>query len=262
MRFLTILLLAAIASSSWAGDIYRWVEDNGVIRYSDHMPPPGTKDVQKLKSTGGSLTAEKATAQKMPVTLYSFKECDACKSAENLLDKRGIPYYLKSSNDDKIALQKLTGKLQAPVMVVGSNAPIIGFEENRWHEELDLAGYARSNPNAKPGVSMAIKPPASDSEIPAEEPLPVTLYSFEECGAPCKNAVDLLDKRGVPYQLKNTNADKIALQKLTGKLTAPVMVIGSAAPISGFEEERWNKELDLAGYARSNADAGPGVSGR
>jgi len=271
MKLLTFLFLAAIASSSWAGDIYRWMDENGVIRYSDQTPPTNTENVQKLRVPRG-LPADQsqvalppetvAAAQKMPVTLYSFKECDACKNAEDLLNRRGIPYHLKNTNDDKIAMQKLTGKLKAPVMVIGSNAPIIGFEENRWHEELDLAGYARSNPNAKPGTSMAIKPPASDNEIPAEEALPVTLYSFEECGAPCKSAVDLLEKRGVPYQLKNTSADKIALQKLTGKLKAPVMVIGSNAPVEGFEEERWNKQLDLAGYARSNPDTGPGVSGK
>ncbi len=180
-KIASILAMLLIAGSSWAGDIYRWVDDNGVIRYSDQMPPPSAKNVQKLKSTSGSLTAEKApvalppetakAAEKLPVTLYSFEECgDPCKSAEALLDKRGVPYTLKSSNADKAALKQLTGKLEVPVMVIGNTTPISGFTEERWNKELDLAGYAKSNPNVKPGTSMAIKPAAKEAEAtPAKE---------------------------------------------------------------------------------------------
>lgn len=169
MKFLATLLLAAIASTAWAGDIYRWVDEKGVIRYSDLVPPPEAKNVQKFKSSASSLTSEKppatlppesqAAAEKLPVTLYSFEECgDICKKAEEFLNKRGVPYTLRNTNNDKFALQKLTGKLEVPVMVIGNTTPLSGFEEDLWNKELDLAGYAKNNPNVKPGTSMAIKP--------------------------------------------------------------------------------------------------------
>lgn len=181
MKFLATLLLASIASTAWAGDIYRWVDEKGVIRYSDLMPPPEVKNVQKFKSSASSLTAEKApvvlppetqaAAEKLPVTLYSFEECgEICKKAEAFLDKRGVPYTLKNADNDKIALQKLTGKLQVPVMVIGNTPPLSGFEEDFWNKELDLAGYAKGNPNLKPGTSMAVKAtPKEAAPPPAKE---------------------------------------------------------------------------------------------
>lgn len=187
MRFLILLLLAVIANTCWAGDIYRWVDEKGVIRYSDMMPQSNARNIQKFKSTGSSLIAEKpvaidklstapspelsAAAEKLPVTLYSFKDCgEPCNNAEDLLNKRGVPFQIKNTNQDMIALQKLTGKLDVPVLVIGSTTPITGFEEGQWNKELDLAGYAKSNQNPKPGTSLAITPPAKDAKaLPAEK---------------------------------------------------------------------------------------------
>jgi glutaredoxin len=173
MRFLAIALLLVIGSSlAWAGDLYKWNDEKGVTRYSDQAPPPGAKNVHKYRVTGGGLVMEKPApalqetappaaekpaeqaAEKLPITVYSFDECgDVCKQAEALLDKRGVPYTRKGDNNAKIELQKLTGKLDVPVMVIGNTAPISGFQEERWNRELDMAGYGK-NP-AKPGGAAA-----------------------------------------------------------------------------------------------------------
>ncbi|HEY3327204.1 MAG TPA: glutaredoxin family protein [Novimethylophilus sp.] len=181
MRFAWVWVLLA-AVPAWAGDLYKWQAENGITRYSDQMPPPGAKNVQKLKSTVNALMAEKpaaalpdesrTAAMKHPITLYSFDDCgDPCKQAEAFLDKRGVPYTVKSSNADKAEMKKLTGKLEAPVIVFGNTAPIAGFEEGRWNRELDLAGYAKSNPYLKPGASMAIKSPPRE-QAPGSETAP------------------------------------------------------------------------------------------
>jgi glutaredoxin len=192
MKSVAIFLLLALgASPVWAGDIYKWDDAKGITRYSDQAPPPGAKNVQKYRSTGSGLAAEKPaaappqesgaaaekpaekTTEKLEVTLYSFDECgDVCKQAEELLNKRGVPYTRKGDNNAKIELQKLTGKLDVPVMVIGNTAPISGFQEERWNKELDLAGYAKSNPNVKPGTSMAIKPPPRAEPSATEPPAP------------------------------------------------------------------------------------------
>lgn len=171
MRFAAALVafMLSAGGTALAADLYKWQDEDGVTRYSDQMPPPGAKNLQKLKSTANLLAAERsaspmsddtrAAAKKLPITLYSFDDCgELCKKAQAFLDKRGVPYTLKDTNEDKIQLQKLTGKLEAPALMLGNTAPVVGFDESRWHKELDLAGYAKSNPYLKPGASMAVKP--------------------------------------------------------------------------------------------------------
>ena len=68
---------------------------------------------------------------------------------------------------------------------------------------------------------------------------PITLYAFEGCGEGCTRAQALLDKRGVPYTLKNKEADKHELQKLTGETKVPVLIIGKQTPRRGFQEATW-----------------------
>lgn len=174
MKLLLILLVAS--ASAWAVDVYKWDDENGIVRYSDRWPPPGAKNVQKYHSTNSGLVLEKPVtttqetgddapkpkpesaltpADKLPVVVYSFDECgDPCKQAEAFLKKRGVPYTRKDSNSDKIELKKLTGKMEAPVMVIGNTAPVSGFREERWNQELDLAGYPKSSPITKPSAAQ------------------------------------------------------------------------------------------------------------
>lgn len=84
---------------------------------------------------------------------------------------------------------------------------------------------------------------------------PVILYSFEACDS-CAKAQAMLDKRGIPYTLKNTDKDKTELRALTGDNIIPVLVVGSQTPRQGFEESAWNSMLDQAGYPKSNPLAG------
>ena len=81
---------------------------------------------------------------------------------------------------------------------------------------------------------------------------PITLYFFEPCGDPCAKAQSLLEKRGVPYILKNQEQDKLELKNLTGDTQMPVLVVGTLRPSQGFEEGAWNRLLDQAGYPKSN----------
>lgn len=167
-RFVLALVLFA-AVLAWAGDLYKWQDENGVTRYSDRVPTT-VKQFTKLKGAPKPAEIEnvnfplpdesRRALQKHPVTLYSFPDCgEICSQAEAFLDKRGVPYVLKNTDRDKRELLKLTGKLEAPALVLGNTAPVIGFEEGRWGRELDLAGYAKHNPRLEPGTSTALKPP-------------------------------------------------------------------------------------------------------
>jgi glutaredoxin len=80
---------------------------------------------------------------------------------------------------------------------------------------------------------------------------PVLLYAFDGCDS-CTKAREMLDKRGIPYTLKNTDKDKTELRALTGDNVIPVIVVGSQTPRQGFEAGAWNSMLDQAGYPKSN----------
>ena len=79
------LALCGIAS---AQSVYRWVDANGRVQYSDQPPPPDAKNVQQRSVTGNSiqnnelsLTAQDAQ-KKNPVILYVSECGEACDAAE------------------------------------------------------------------------------------------------------------------------------------------------------------------------------------
>ncbi len=65
----------------------------------------------------------------------------------------------QASPEAQAELQKLTGQLRVPVLVVGSEK-INGFETGQWQSALDRAGYPKS---AQPGY----KPPPETTPTPA-----------------------------------------------------------------------------------------------
>jgi len=86
----------------------------------------------------------------------------------------------------------------------------------------------------------------------AQQNFPVTLYVGMDCGEPCNRARDLLNKRGVPFSemLLKTKEEIEAFAKLAGSMNSPALKVGSNY-LSGFNESRWNGELDVAGYPKT-----------
>jgi len=148
------LLLALTAVGLAHADLYKYIDKDGRITYSD-QPPPSTARAVERKTLGDAVVdndkvpfATQAAAKKYPVTLYSNACGDPCAQAKALLAKRGVPFQLRnpeSSVDDAEALRKLVGSLQVPSLTVGTAPPLKGFEEDAWNRSLDAAGYARNN---------------------------------------------------------------------------------------------------------------------
>jgi glutaredoxin len=92
----------------------------------------------------------------------------------------------------------------------------------------------------------------------AREKYPVTLYA-NACGKPCEQARALLSQRGVTFSDRDPQASPEAqaeLQKLTGRLSVPVLKIGNDK-IDGFEAGTWQRALDQAGYPKSGSGTKP-----
>lgn len=103
-----------------------------------------------------------------------------------------------------------------------------------------------------------VAPPVADDEYlayetrKAKENFPVILYVSDNCGEPCTQSRTFLYKRGIPYTEKNllTQEDIDAFTVLTGSNSIPTVTIGRTI-LRGLEAQRWNKELDVAGYPKT-----------
>jgi glutaredoxin len=134
--------------------VYRYVDKDGKVIYSDRAPGPDGKEVQAKRLSPNYIEnndtpiATVQAAQRFPVTLYTFACGAVCQNAEALLNRRGVPYTTVNVEDQKGAeqLQKLTGAQQAPVLQVGDKLIAKGFNEARWTSMLDDAGYPKSPP--------------------------------------------------------------------------------------------------------------------
>lgn len=88
----------------------------------------------------------------------------------------------------------------------------------------------------------------------AQQRNPVTLYSGN-CGPLCDSARALLNRRGVPYREIDPAqpAEAQKLKQASGDMQVPVLTIGVAQVLKGFEEDRWQGALDQAGYPKTPA---------
>ncbi|WP_059754303.1 glutaredoxin family protein [Thiobacillus denitrificans] len=158
----------AVASAPLAAaQLYQWKDAQGRTVYSDQPPPPSIKNAQQKSFKGsvievGESYATKTAREKNPVTLYASACGAPCDQARQLLTERGVPFSNKdpqASPESQAELQKLTGRLSVPVLVVGSDK-IDGFETGQWQAMLDRAGYPKSAPPGRKPVPAAAPAPA------------------------------------------------------------------------------------------------------
>ena len=153
------LAFALIAPLTHA-QVYKWVDKDGKVQFSDSPPPADAKDSTQRRMGGGLVDegqvpyATQVATRRSPVVLYVSDECgDVCVKARALLNRRGIPFSernAKASPETLAELTKLAGGPQVPLLLVGTNA-VKGYQEEEWQSALDEAGYARSRLPGQPG---------------------------------------------------------------------------------------------------------------
>ncbi|BEP54396.1 hypothetical protein GmRootV118_16400 [Variovorax sp. V118] len=192
MRGLIGLVLVLSTASVLAQAVYRQVDKNGKVTFSDQPPvvtnaPTGGPQPAGVNApTNSGLPYElRQVAQRYPVTLYSGEGCSPCNEARTLLTTRGIPFEERTikSNEDVDALQRLSGQNALPLLTVGSQQ-LKGFSDVEWSRYLDAAGYPKSNslppgyrpPAARPLVAQqapaAAAPRATDTPLQPPNPAP------------------------------------------------------------------------------------------
>lgn len=153
MRAIVLLTLCCILTGHAQAELYRSVDSQGKVHYSDR-PLPGTDDVERLKpdvppAPDDSLPYEAQRARNnFPVTLYVAPGCGApCSEAQSFLSRRGIPYSEQNLDtaEEVEAYRQANGGLEIPALTVGT-VRLKGFLESAWNKELDLAGYPKTAP--------------------------------------------------------------------------------------------------------------------
>ena len=240
-----VLIALFLCTSVTQAQVYRWVDEDGRVRYSDTPPPASAKGVQKKQySTGagdpGLSYATQRAMREHPVVLYTAPECgQICADGKALLDKRGIPYreVVVRSNEQIAELRKLAGS-QVPALIVGAQA-VSGYEAAAWTSALDRAGYPSAAAHKpRPNVARASLPP-------------VKLYTNSECTELCAAARSLLAKRKVPFQeIEVETAESLdKLQKVSGGMSVPVLLVGRTVQ-KGYEPATYQRLLDAAGFPK------------
>ena len=174
-RLITIACLALAATAALAQtSVYRWVDKDGKVYFSDTPPPPDAQNASQRNVGGGYVSQDYPYAVQMamkryPVTLYSAPSCgEACASGRELLSKRGIPFSERDAQSNaqaQEALKKLIGGLEVPVLVVGEST-LKGFEQAQWSAALDSAGYPKERlPGQAP--TRAVMEPAAPARTDA-----------------------------------------------------------------------------------------------
>jgi glutaredoxin len=155
MKIVSIALLMMVAlQPAMAGELYRWVDKNGVIHYGD-VP---ANDAQQLETkkfsepppapSPSSFSLDRAK-KNFPVTLYVIRNCgDGCKQARDFLAKFNIPYteVLLQNQQQVNEFKQKSGSDLSPTLSVGKDW-LKGFQPDEWQDELNVAGYPGVGPS-------------------------------------------------------------------------------------------------------------------
>lgn len=143
----------ALASISVQAQMYRWIDQQGHVHYTDSPPP---KDALKSEekhlsgnvASGGDLPyATRKAMKNAPVILFTAEACKApCDDGRKLLSQRGIPYRDIKVDDEasRAQLKQYSASAEVPVLVVGRDVRK-GFLATNWNAALDAAGYLRDS---------------------------------------------------------------------------------------------------------------------
>ncbi|HYA19595.1 MAG TPA: DUF4124 domain-containing protein [Burkholderiales bacterium] len=186
---LQILICALLfsAGSGLAGPLYRWVDSDGTVHYSDQSPPSSAQNIQEKRLGANVIEANQSyemarAAKYFPVTLYATDCGTDCNKARQLLKKRAVPYKEKNPSkqrENADALKKISGDLLVPVLVVGDSQILKGYDEVAWNNALDTAGYPKPTAPAAEAPRTETTPAANLPPAPvmtAPPPAPKSNY--------------------------------------------------------------------------------------
>ena len=145
-------------------------------------------------------------------------------------------------------------KLLIICLIIGATGA--AAQTYRWVDANGRTVFSDTPPPRTGAPVAKTEKAAGDDSLPfavkkAAEAFPVVLFTTPECADECKNARELLNKRGVPFTERMVvKAEDLAeLKQLVGDAFVPSLRVGKQ-PARGFEANAYNNLLDLAGYPK------------
>lgn len=146
--------------------------------------------------------------------------------------------------------------------LLGAWAATAAAQVYRWTDEHGAVHFSDKPPPAgakgvqKKNIAISSSSAAAVQPYSLQQPMkdfPVTLYSAPGC-EPCAPARDLLNARGIPFKETSVRtSEQIAeLDRAGGGNAVPVLLVGPTV-IKGFQEDQYQRALDIAGYPKPGA---------
>jgi glutaredoxin-like YruB-family protein len=153
----SLLLLLLLTSAAGAGSIYKWVDDQGVVHYSDQAPEADQVEgaIETRQGIAGSPLSPPPPAQSahppetlqrpaarerrdVTVEIYTTSWCRYCRDAKNYFHSRGIGFKEYDIEKDPKAARRhkrYNPRGGVPVTVINGR-PIVGFAPAAFAQAL------------------------------------------------------------------------------------------------------------------------------
>ena len=129
----TLILLALFLAWPASAGVYKWMDAQGRIHYSD-SPPPAARTTQiKLQSHTGPVQVSQAIGADSGVTIYTTEWCGVCKRAKAFFQQNGVPFRewdVEKTEYGALKFKQLGGS-GVPVITVGPEK-MMGFDASRF----------------------------------------------------------------------------------------------------------------------------------
>lgn len=128
-----------LLSSSVNAEIYKWIDDNGNVHFTDK--PPANQKTEEVELKINTYTAVEVTplverlGRGDKVVIYTTDWCGICKKAKKYFKANNIAYVdydVKKSRTGKKDYKLLRGKA-VPIIIVG-NKRMNGFTASRFEK--------------------------------------------------------------------------------------------------------------------------------
>jgi glutaredoxin len=149
--YLFVLLPFGLCAMSTEAEIYRWVDADGKVHFSDEKPEKTkTEEVEvRVNSFEGLSVSDSefldARVQRQ-VVMYSASWCGYCRKARHYFRQKGIPfkeYDIENSRKGRRDYARMNGS-GVPIIFVG-NKRIQGFRAERFQAIYDAQAPAGLN---------------------------------------------------------------------------------------------------------------------
>jgi len=133
--FLLCISLLIISQNSY-GEIYKWIDRNGNIQFTDKKPPEGmTAEQLKLKINSISNAHIPVAVSTVQVIIYSARWCPVCKRARRYFKQQGIAYKeydIENSAKGRADYKRMRGR-GVPIILVNKQR-INGFSRTSFEK--------------------------------------------------------------------------------------------------------------------------------